>query len=96
MESKIYYYRRINEFSRNHASHFCMKTHYLRYDGSNYDQLNKLTSYSHFKTTLVSYRGQPLAVGNWDPESDKNNRAELMDLESKVWSEVAHYSFQKG
>jgi len=73
-----------------------MKTQYLRYDGSNYDQLNKLTSYGHFKTTLVSYRGRPLAMGNWDPESDKNNRAELMDLESKVWSEVAHYSFQKG
>ena len=57
--------------------------------------------YCPFEETLQSViiyftRVTELAVGNWDPESDKNNRAELMDLESKVWSEVAHYSFQKG
>ena len=69
---------------------------YFRYDGDNYDQLNKLTNYDHFKTTLVGYQGRPLAVGNWDPDSDKNNRVELMNLESKVWSEVAHYPFQRG
>ena len=44
----------------------------------------------HYYTTLAKIDGAPLAVGGWDSNT---NKAEILDISSNVWTEVADYPY---
>ena len=44
----------------------------------------------HHETTLANFEGSPLAVGGYNPTT---NKAETYDISSKTWNEVADYPY---
>ena len=46
----------------------------------------------HHKTTLANIDGAPLAVGGYDPYIKK---AEIFDISSNTWTEVADYPYHE-
>ena len=44
----------------------------------------------HHETTLANFEGSPLAVGGYNPMT---NKAETYDISSKTWNEVADYPY---
>ena len=59
------------------------------YDGSVFH--NQADSKNgHHRTTLAKIDGAPLAVGGY---SSNTNKAEILDISSNVWTEVAEYPY---
>ena len=46
----------------------------------------------HYRTTLANIDGAPLIVGGSEPKSKK---AEVMDISSNSWTEIADYLYHE-
>ena len=46
----------------------------------------------HFRTTLANIEDALLAVGGFGPN---NNKAEILDISSNTWTEVADYPYHE-
>ena len=61
------------------------------YDGSVFH--NQADSKNgHHRTTLANIDGAPLAVGGWNSNT---NKAEILDISSNAWTEVADYPYHE-
>ena len=59
------------------------------YDGSVFHNQAD-SNYEHYFTTLAKIDESPLAVGGYNLN---NNKTEILDISSNVWTEVAEYPF---
>ena len=64
-------------------------TKLLSYDGNFFRNLPD-TKHGHYSTTLARIDETPLAVGGMGPNT---NKAEVFDILSDTWTEVADYRY---
>ena len=66
-----------------------MTNFYSSYDGQNMIDLGSSIN-EHFHTSLATVDGSPFAVGG---EFNHSNQAEIYNIQSGSWREVANYPF---
>ena len=48
------------------------------------------SKYGHYRTSLANFKDSPLAVGGYSPNT---NKAEIYDISTNSWTEVANYPY---